>query len=406
MGGRESILINDPVLAKKFHDDSRVYNTTVIETNQNFIQSSGKAWSDRRRIIQSNLMSTMKGEFVEKATKRFISSKVFPVLDRDIADGKATEFKPWLQPMGFNIVLQATYGKELKSLDGGLWAKWDAMNAEIMHNRRLTIIPTMVLGFFSKISIAVQRMLTGSDFTSDDNRAIDFAETWENAKDVDVEKDEHVRLYSDFLDDYLKMENGSYTKRHLHGDMIMMFTAAIDTTYAALSFALLELAKDAKLQQELHEEVVAAFGDVEGIKLKGGITKIPKLRAFIHEVLRIHPPAMASGFRKIEDDGIKDYDAEKHRNVNMKDIHLDFWMEDGVFVKKKQSANFFTFHSGKRGCPGQALAMKEIVVVLCMLLMKYAVNAPNGSNIETIEYQFGGVVIEPTVQSVSLEHRK
>merc|ERR550532_3973069 len=132
----------------------------MFDNDLNFIQSSGKAWSDRRRIIQSNLMSTMKGEFVENATKRFMSSKVFPVLDRDIADGKATEFKPLLQPMRFNIVLQATYGKELKSLDGGLWAKWDAMNAEIMHNRRLTIIPTMVLGFFSKISIAIQRMST------------------------------------------------------------------------------------------------------------------------------------------------------------------------------------------------------------------------------------------------------
>ena len=223
----------------------------------------------------------MKGEFVENATKRFISSKVFPVLDRDIADGKATEFKPLLQPMGFNIVLQASYGKEVQSLDGGLWAKWDAMNSEIMYNSRLTIIPGMVLGFTSKIGIAVQRMLTGSDLLSDRDRVIDFAETLENAKDVDVEKDEHVRLYSDFLDDYLKMENGSYTKRHLQGDMIMMFGAAVDTTYSALSFALLELAKDAKLQQELHEEVVAAFGNVEGIKLKGGITKIPKLRAFI-----------------------------------------------------------------------------------------------------------------------------
>merc|ERR1719384_1469740 len=95
---------------------------------------------------------------------------------------------------------------------------------------------------------------------------------------------------------------------------MLMFAAAIDTTYSALSFALLELAKDAKLQQQLHEEVVTAFGDdVEGIKLKGGITKIPKLRAFIHEVLRIHPPAMGSGMRKIDDDGIKvgDYNVAK-----------------------------------------------------------------------------------------------
>ena len=51
----------------------------------------------------------------------------------------------------------------------------------------------------------------------------------------------------------------------------------------------------------------------------------------------------------------------------MDDIHLDFWIEDGVFVRKKQSANFFTFHSGKRDCPGQALAMKELVIVLAMV---------------------------------------
>ena len=153
------------------------------------------------------------------------------------------------------------------------------------------------------------------------------------------------------------------------------------------------------------------------------------------EVLRIHPPAPAAGLRRIKEDGlkvgeyniakgtvmprvnivaihrnpkywIKDYDVEKHRNVNMKDIHLDFWMEDGAFVKKKQSANFFTFGTGKRGCPGQALAMKEIVIVLAMVLMKYKVNAPNGSKIGSIEYQFGELVIEPTVQAVLLQHRK
>merc|ERR1711879_1121976 len=106
-----------------------------------------------------------------------------------------------------------------------------------------------------------------------------------------------------------------------------------------------ELAKDTKLQQELHEEVVAASGDdVEGIKLKGGITKIPKLRAFIHEVLRIHSPAPTSGFRKIEDDGIKvgDYNIAKGTVAPWINV----------------AANFFSFHSGKRGCPGQALAMK------------------------------------------------
>ena len=235
-------------------------------------------------------MSTMKSDFVENATKRFISSKVFPVLDRDIAHGKATELKPLLRPMGFNIVLQASYGKELESLNSGLWAKWEAMRSDSQRHALVTLIVVTALGMRNRISIAVQRMLTGSDSVSDFNRVIDFVDTLEdNEIDVDVEKYEHFRLFSDFVDEYLEMENGRYSKKDLHGDMMTMFGAAIDTTYSALSFALLELAKDSELQQELHDEVVAAFGDnVEGIKLKIGISKIPKLRAFI-QLTCTHP---------------------------------------------------------------------------------------------------------------------
>merc|ERR1719510_2516595 len=68
-------------------------------------------------------------------------------------------------------------------------------------------------------------------------------------------------------------------------------------------------------------------------------------------------------------------DEKQRADVNMNDIHLEFWMEDGVFLKKLQSNNFFTFHSGKRDCPGQALAMKELIIVLAMVLMKYRVES-------------------------------
>ena len=44
-------------------------------------------------------MSTMKGEFVEKATTQFILSSIVPLIDRDIADGKVTELEPLLRPM-------------------------------------------------------------------------------------------------------------------------------------------------------------------------------------------------------------------------------------------------------------------------------------------------------------------
>jgi len=291
------------------------------------------------------------------------------------------------------------------------------------------------LSLDSKLSIALQKLFAGVDFFTASQRKLDFVGKLESAKDVDVEKDDDVRLFRDFIDDYIKMENGKYTKKELQADMMTMINGAVDTTYTALSFALLAIGRRPKLQQELSEETVNAFGeDFESIKLKGNITKIPKLRAFIHEILRLYSPIPAVGMRKISEEGvtvgpytlplgavplinivaihhnpkywIKDYDEEKHGNVNMDDIHLEFWMEDGVFLKKLQSNNFFTFHTGKRNCPGQVLAMKELIIVLAMVLMKYTVESVDEKKEDRIEQVIGKAGIwEPKESRLIFKHK-
>ena len=146
----------------------------------------------------------------------------------------------------------------------------------------------------------------------------------------------------------------------------------------------------------------------------------------------MYPPFPTTGFRQIVDEGvtvggynlwvgsmpsinaagihhnpkywIKDYDVTTHQNVNMNDIHLDFWMEDGVFVKKKQSANFFPFHSGKRDCVGQALAMKQLIIVLATVLMKYKVENVDESTEGRIPWKMQLTVV-PKNSRVSLKKR-
>merc|ERR1719361_1360344 len=148
--------------------------------------------------------------------------------------------------------------------------------AEAMPKQLLAMLIAMSID--SILSIALQKWFAGVDFVTSWQRRVDFVGKLESAKDVDVEKDDDVRLFRDFIDDYIKMENGKYTKKELQEDMMAMFNAAVDTTYTALSFALLAIGRRPKLQQELSEETVNAFGeDFESIKLKGNITKIPKL---------------------------------------------------------------------------------------------------------------------------------
>ena len=78
---------------------------------------------------------------------------------------------------------------------------------------------------------------------------------------------------------------------------MMMFFAATDTTSAALQSALILACKYPNIQKELYHEITTAFGDdLDKIELQNkGILKIPKLRAFIQETLRIFPPAPTSG---------------------------------------------------------------------------------------------------------------
>ena len=103
---------------------------------------------------------------------------------------------------------------------------------------------------------------------------------------------------------------------------------------------------------------------------------------------------------------IKDYDSNKYGKINMDEIHFDFWLDDdGKFSKQKNGKNFFTFHVGKRDCVGQALAMKELMIVLAMIFMKYKVESVDGRTDFKIDTEFMGMVLRPKLDKVVIKPR-
>eukprot|EP01084_Bolivina_argentea_P250430 419558_1 len=317
MGPYHAVLINEPHLAKKFYTDPRALNNmgiggqTTNNKNDILLMINGKTWAERRRIIHSNLMTTMKASYVEIATKKFIKSKVFPIFDKDINNNAITSLKELFRPIGFNIVLQACIGKELINLNDPLWLEFDK---QFEQNMKLGTIQTAVMtmfGFNGTVSIKLQRLLTGSDFRSGFAKLTDIVEKFtkseQNNVDLGDEKDnKDIKLFNDYIENYVNNQNAKFTKRELLSDMTTMFVGATDTTSTSLTFAMLLAAKYPDIQEELHKEVVTAFGNnIDNIELqKSGIGKIPKLRAFVHENLRISPPAAVSGIRDIRDKGL------------------------------------------------------------------------------------------------------
>ena len=103
---------------------------------------------------------------------------------------------------------------------------------------------------------------------------------------------------------------------------------------------------------------------------------------------------------------IKDLDENKRRKINMDEIHFEFWLDDGdKFVKQKNGNNLFAFHVGKRYFIGRALAVKELMIVLAMIFMKYKVESVDGMIDFKIETEFIGMVLAPKVNKVALKPR-
>ena len=304
-----AILLNDPKLVTKVFgmSEHRTINHTEVFTGGRsdiaFGFVNGKSWKERRRIITSNLMSTMKAEYVEKATKKFIKNKLFPLFDEKIKANKSIEFKTIFRAIGFNIVLQACFGKELVNLNDKFWLEWNDLLTQQKQKAGLQQFFLFMFGGSTVVSRFLQRMFCDGDFFDSFNDLIDAIDAFSKDEsrniitEQEMKQNENIKLFNDYVTEYEQNKDATFTRRALLGDMAIMFFGATDTTYSTLAFALLLAAKNQDIQQEIYEEVSNAFNNkVDNIELKNfGISCIPKLRAFIHEAFRIWPPVPVAG---------------------------------------------------------------------------------------------------------------
>ena len=120
-------------------------------------------------------------------------------------------------------------------------------------------------------------------------------------------KNKIINNHDIFNNYYKEMKNkNGYSKHEIISDLSMVFFAAIDTTYSSLTFTLLMFAKYPLIQNEIYKELNNSFNNnINNISLNNnGLLKIPKLRAFFYESMRINTIAPMCGFRKINTDNL------------------------------------------------------------------------------------------------------
>ncbi|KAJ3028990.1 UNVERIFIED_CONTAM: hypothetical protein HDU68_000430 [Siphonaria sp. JEL0065] len=170
-----------------------------------------------------------------------------------------------------------------------------------------------------------------------------------------------------------------------------------DTSSNTMSFMLYELAKNPTITQEIYGEICKHVGLVDDFTAEN-ITQLKLLEATINETLRLHLVVPATQ-RKLSNDLVLDNYTLKSGGivfVTTQENHIsqDLWEEPLVFNpwrflsdhNKKDLGGplgfgfaFVPFGYGVRKCPGEALAMMEMKLVMANLIRKYTFTLANPS---------------------------
>ena len=356
MGPFQAALIKNPemlktILTTHHHSIRKVKKFMgILEQldGRGLVVAEGKAWEEQRQMI----MAALKREFIESYQKIILE-----VLD----DWKPSPDKMMTPNEDMTKLTIRIIGKAMFGLDLGK----------------------------EEESLGNSAKFVGEVFTKEFSSAFGPLPAWVPTP-YNRKKWEHIRNIRRLAEEADRKGSSPFLRALGKADseirkdeIITMFMAGHDTSAAALSWCWYELGKNPEIRAQLIEEVKAV--DLKTIDVATAITQLPKLTAFIYEVLRLHPPAIGMFTREFtEDVEVNGYHFPKgtwfyastlvtgRDPQNFPDpekFRIDRYLKDGKFVRPGDA--WFPFGMGPHICIGMTLAMQEMKMILAGLLSKY-----------------------------------
>lgn len=213
------------------------------------------------------------------------------------------------------------------------------------------------------------------------------------------EKAEAYNFIVDYLKEMEKCKDKSgyyFNDTNLHGNIQALFLAGSETTRTSIYWLLLSMANFPEVQQKVHSEIDKVLGKDCRIRWPER-KKLPYTLAVIMEGQRWRTVAPLNTARiTTEDMKIQGYDVPKGTTIiaNNWGLHNDtrywnnpeefrperFLTDDGQEIRSKiDSYNPFSY--GKRNCPGERIAMMEILLYFTALMQKFNVVPPEGKQL-------------------------
>ncbi|WAR26023.1 CP2DK-like protein, partial [Mya arenaria] len=194
--------------------------------------------------------------------------------------------------------------------------------------------------------------------------------------------------------------------------IVDLFNAGTDTTATAMTWAVLFLMNNPKIQQRCREEILKEVGEDRQVQLSDK-EKLPYLQAFINEVLRLGSVTPHSApYSNMEDVEFEGYIIPKNSLVFYGLITLltdkSTWHDPEVFRperflddkgqlrnEKEQKEHFTPFSLGARACLGKHLARMEVFIFIGTLIQRFRFSTPPGCTAPSEDRVQTGVTCQP-----------
>ena len=210
--------------------------------------------------------------------------------------------------------------------------------------------------------------------------------------------------YGDALETFMSgtyADGSTLDDNEITGLVIATLFAGHHTSSGTATWTLTELARQHAYTAEVREELSGLFGHGEPITF-ASLREMPRLEAFIEEVLRLHPPLVLLMRRVIEDIHYKGTLIEAGKTVAISTYgshrNADYFVQPERFDPHRPRPDtlyaFIPFGGGPHKCAGNAFALMQLKAIFAALLPRYEFDLVDPS--DTYQDDFSAMVLKPS----------
>ena len=237
----------------------------------------------------------------------------------------------------------------------------------------------------------------------------------EIVEDIVAKRRASTEEYSDALNTFMTASytDGTHMSPHeITGLLIATMFAGHHTSSGTATWTLIEFLRNPQFMEEVRQELVEVFadgGDVSHHAMRG----MPKMEAFIREVLRIHPPlstlirvveqdfeykgtVIPKGYRVVMSPGVAHKIAEVFPDPEKFDMHRP--EPEHLFA-------WVAFGGGRHKCAGNAFAILQLKAIFATLLLDFEFELANAAD-EYMDDHTGMTVKPKAPMTVRFKRKK